>query len=133
MHLNWTITLISCVAASLIVLVGRVIFQVLQLGAGGAAFLAAKWTQHGDVVTIGAFPPRLVFLFDPAAIRQFFTAPIDQIDFHMAVEHFTERVFQVGIVGYSGCCAMCPAGLQSNPKQEGEVSDCNHLVKKYST
>lgn len=73
----------------------RVLFQVLQFGIGGAAFLAQSHARRGDAFSIGAIPPRLVFLFDPAAIRQFFTAPVEQIDFRAAVEHFTQRVFQV--------------------------------------
>ena len=90
------VTIVACALA-------RVLIQVLQLGIGGAAFLAQNHARHGDTFSIGALPPRLVFLFDPAAVRQFFTAPVDEVDFCAAVEHFTQRVFQV-----TPCCNMRP-------------------------
>lgn len=87
--------LLCALVPTLVWIVGKALLQVLQLGIGGAAFLEQSRARSGDAFAIGVLPPRLVFLFDPAAIRQFFTAPVDQIDFRAAVEHFTQRVFQV--------------------------------------
>lgn len=93
--LSYTATVAAILGSIVACALARVLIQVLQLGIGGAAFLAQSHARHGDAFVIGATPPRLVFLFDPSAIRQFFTAPVEQIDFRAAVEHFTQRVFQV--------------------------------------
>ena len=89
------IGLIAAAAAWLLVIIGRVVLQIVQLSVGGTAFLAVSKAAQGDAVTIGILPPRLLFLHDPAAVRLFFTADIEEIEFRAAVEHFTQRIFQV--------------------------------------
>ncbi len=95
MQLSLAVVLLSIAAACLADAAARVIQQVLALGTGGVAFLAYQRETHGDAFQIGTFTPQLVVLFDPAAIRLFFTAPVEQIKFHLAVEHITHRVFEV--------------------------------------
>ena len=97
MGLSYIATLACILATAIGCALARVLVQVLQLGIGGVAFLSQSHARHGDAFTIGALPPRLVFLRDPAAVRHFFTAPVDEVDFRAAVEHFTQRIFQVGL------------------------------------
>ena len=89
------ISLIAAAAAWLLVIIGRAVIQIVQLSVGGTAFLAVSKAAKGDAVTIGILPPRLLFLHDPVAVRRFFTADVENIDFRAAVEHFTQRIFQV--------------------------------------
>jgi hypothetical protein len=97
MGLSYSATL-ACILATVVgCALARVLMQVLQLGIGGVAFLAQSHARCGDAFTIGALPPRLVFLRDPAAVRHFFTAHVEEVDFRAAVEHFTQRVFQVSL------------------------------------
>jgi cytochrome P450 len=65
------------------------------LGAHGADFLAACRARHGDAFS---FPllvgqPSMTWVFAPAALRFFFTAPESALVFAPAVEAFTQRVF----------------------------------------
>lgn len=100
MVLPYVTALLSALVPTLVWIAGKALVQMLQLAIGGAAFLQQSRARCGDAFAVGVLPPRLVFLFDPAAIRHFFTAPVDQIDFRAAVEHFTQRVFQLSNEGF---------------------------------
>lgn len=49
--------------------------------------------QYGDAFTLGLPGQRMTFIFSPAAVQHFFTAPDSQLSFVPAVLQFTQRVF----------------------------------------
>ncbi|PRW32663.1 24-hydroxycholesterol 7-alpha-hydroxylase [Chlorella sorokiniana] len=67
--------------------------SALALGSGGADFLRRCREQHGDAFTLRLLGQRMTFVFAPAALQRYFTAPDTLLTFAPAVQQFTHRVF----------------------------------------
>eukprot|EP01023_Acetabularia_acetabulum_P006334 TRINITY_DN12647_c0_g1_i1.p1 TRINITY_DN12647_c0_g1~~TRINITY_DN12647_c0_g1_i1.p1 ORF type:complete len:506 (+),score=46.06 TRINITY_DN12647_c0_g1_i1:52-1569(+) len=67
--------------------------NAIALGLGGSQFLQKCRNKYGTFFRLKIFGQEMVFIFDPASIKYYFTAPESDLQIQKAVEHFTQRIF----------------------------------------
>lgn len=76
--------------------------SALALGRGGAAFLRRCRCKHGDAFSLALAGQRMTFVFAPAALQAYFSAPDSVLTFAPAVEQFTHRNFLLPPSAFAG-------------------------------
>lgn len=73
---------------------------LLALGRHGAAYLRRCRRRHGDAFVLRLGTQRMLFVFAPATLQAYFTAPL--LTFAPAVEQFTNRCFGLAPWAFAG-------------------------------